>query len=85
MCTSLYLAVGFDDEESDTECNDWFEILTEDLPLCALQDDRIVEMHGEPVKVHKAIELAVSYLRKFLVDRSVLPLFELNVSWHKMM
>lgn len=50
----------------------------EDLPLCALQDDRIVEMHGEPVKVHKAIELAVSYLRKFLVDRSVLPLFELN-------
>lgn len=50
----------------------------EDLPPCALQDDRIVEMHGEPVKVHKAIELAVSYLRKFLVDRSVLPLFELN-------
>ncbi|MCO5562142.1 hypothetical protein L7F22_015768 [Adiantum nelumboides] len=50
----------------------------EDLPLCALQDDRIVEMHGEPVKVHKAIELAVSHLRKFLVDRSVLPLYEIN-------
>ncbi|KAH7426354.1 hypothetical protein KP509_11G098000 [Ceratopteris richardii] len=50
----------------------------EDLPLCALQDDRIVEMHGEPMKVHKAIELAVTHLRKFLVDRSVLPLFELN-------
>ncbi|KAI5057260.1 hypothetical protein GOP47_0027275 [Adiantum capillus-veneris] len=51
---------------------------SEDLPLCALQDDRIVEMHGEPIKVHKAIELAVSHLRKFLVDRSVLPLFEIN-------
>lgn len=50
----------------------------EDLPLCALQDDRIVEIHGEPAKVHKAIELAVLHLRKFLVDRSVLPLFELN-------
>lgn len=50
----------------------------EELPLCALQDDRVVEIHGEPVKVHKAVELVVSHLRKFLVDRSVLPLFELN-------
>ncbi|BBN17849.1 poly(rC)-binding protein 3/4 [Marchantia polymorpha subsp. ruderalis] len=50
----------------------------EELPLCALSDDRVVEIQGEARNVHRAMELVVSHLRKFLVDRSVLALFELN-------
>ncbi|KAJ7535355.1 hypothetical protein O6H91_12G029500 [Diphasiastrum complanatum] len=50
----------------------------EDVPLCALADDRVVEIQGEAQNVHKAIELITVHLRKFLVDRSVLQLFELN-------
>lgn len=53
----------------------------EDLPIFALEDDRIVEVVGEPAGVHKAIELIASHLRKFLVDRSVIPLFEMQVSF----
>ncbi|EFJ08973.1 hypothetical protein SELMODRAFT_428421 [Selaginella moellendorffii] len=53
----------------------------EELPLCALADDRMVEVQGEILKVQKAMELVVSHLRKFLVDRSVLQLFEFNVSF----
>ncbi|KAI8024081.1 hypothetical protein LOK49_LG03G01999 [Camellia lanceoleosa] len=52
---------------------------TEDLPIFALQDDRIVEVVGEPVGVHKAIELIATHLRKFLVDRSVIPMFEMQM------
>ncbi|XP_058078213.1 flowering locus K homology domain-like isoform X2 [Magnolia sinica] len=52
----------------------------EDLPVIALQDDRVVEIQGEPTDVHKAVELIASHLRKFLVDRSVLPLFEMHMS-----
>lgn len=37
-------------------------------------------MQGEAVKVIKALESVVGHLRKFLVDHSVLPLFEKNVS-----
>lgn len=51
----------------------------EDLSVFALQDDKVVEVQGEPKGVHKAIELIASRLRKFLVDRSVLPLFEMNM------
>ncbi|KAF3775457.1 Flowering locus K-like proteiny domain [Nymphaea thermarum] len=43
----------------------------EDLPVCALADDRVVEIEGEPTNVHKAIELVASHLRKFLVDKSM--------------
>ncbi|CAK9882701.1 unnamed protein product [Sphagnum jensenii] len=50
----------------------------DDLPLCALSDDRVVEIQGEARLVQRAMELVVSHLRKFLVDRSVLTLFELN-------
>ncbi|KAG0627131.1 hypothetical protein M758_2G176200 [Ceratodon purpureus] len=50
----------------------------EELPLCALADDRVVEVQGDPRNVQRAMELVVSHLRKFLVDRTVLPLFELN-------
>ncbi|KAL2942616.1 Flowering locus K homology domain [Bienertia sinuspersici] len=49
---------------------------TADLPAFALQDDRVVEVVGEAVDVHKAIELIASQLRKFLVDRSIIPVFE---------
>ena len=58
------------------------------MPPVALNDDRVVEIQGEPLGVHKAVELIASHLRKFLVDHSVLPLFEQQVSsisfWHPM-
>ncbi|KAF0922233.1 hypothetical protein E2562_029124 [Oryza meyeriana var. granulata] len=56
--------------------------ILETLPLVALNDDRVVEIQGEPVGVHKAVELIASHLRKFLVDRSVLPLFEMQMKMH---
>ncbi|XP_031128090.1 flowering locus K homology domain-like [Ipomoea triloba] len=51
----------------------------EDLPVFALPDDRIVEVVGEPTGVHMAIELIGSHLRKFLVDRSIIPIFEMQM------
>ncbi|KAH7284007.1 hypothetical protein KP509_34G035300 [Ceratopteris richardii] len=51
-------------------------LFSEGPPLCGLEDDRVVEIHGEALRVHKAVELIVVHLRKFLVDRSILPLFE---------
>ncbi|KAL8171091.1 hypothetical protein V2J09_022895 [Rumex salicifolius] len=51
----------------------------ESLPVFALRDDRVVEVVGEPATVHKAIELIGSQLRKFLVDRTVIPLFEMQM------
>ncbi|KAL0308279.1 UNVERIFIED_CONTAM: RNA-binding KH domain-containing protein PEPPER [Sesamum radiatum] len=47
----------------------------DDMPVYATSDERIVELQGEGLKVLKALE-AVGHLRKFLVDHSVLPLFE---------
>lgn len=52
---------------------------SEDLPVFALQDDRVVEVVGDAAGVHKAIELIASHLRKFLVDRSIIPLFEMHM------
>ncbi|KAK6152196.1 hypothetical protein DH2020_014831 [Rehmannia glutinosa] len=46
------------------------------LPIYASSDERIVELQGESLKVLKALEAVVGHLRKFLVDRSVLPFFE---------
>uniref|UniRef100_A0A2C9VD90 K Homology domain-containing protein n=1 Tax=Manihot esculenta TaxID=3983 RepID=A0A2C9VD90_MANES len=51
----------------------------EDLPVFSLQDDRVVEVLGDPASVHKAVELITSHLRKFLVDRSMIPLFEMHM------
>ncbi|KAL0337122.1 UNVERIFIED_CONTAM: RNA-binding KH domain-containing protein PEPPER [Sesamum calycinum] len=48
----------------------------DELPVYASSDERIVELQGEAVKVLKALEAVVGHLRKFLVDHSVLPLFE---------
>ena len=54
-----------------------------DLPPVALEEDRIVEIWGQPARVRKALELVASHLRKYLVDRSVIPLFDPHVSsWH---
>lgn len=57
-----------------------WDIGAEDLPVFSLQDDRVVEVLGDPASVHKAVELITSHLRKFLVDRSMIPLFEMHVS-----
>ncbi|MCL7034862.1 hypothetical protein MKW94_006876 [Papaver nudicaule] len=51
----------------------------EDQPVLVMPDDRIVEVQGEPSGVHKAIELIAAHLRKFLVDRSVIGIFELHM------
>ncbi|MED6218832.1 hypothetical protein PIB30_030275 [Stylosanthes scabra] len=42
----------------------------------ATPDERIVELQGEALKVLKGLEAVVGHLRRFLVDHSVLPLFE---------
>ncbi|KAM3326138.1 hypothetical protein P3S67_001264 [Capsicum chacoense] len=52
----------------------------EHLPVFALPDDSIVEIEGEPSRVHKAVEMVASHLRKYLVDRSVIVVFEMQVS-----
>ncbi|GJU59293.1 flowering locus K homology domain-like protein isoform X1 [Tanacetum coccineum] len=48
----------------------------ENLPIFALPDDSVVEVQGEPSSVHRAIEMIATHLRKFLVDRSVVGIFE---------
>ncbi|GAB4837675.1 hypothetical protein Ancab_002526 [Ancistrocladus abbreviatus] len=54
-------------------------ILSEDeLPSYAASDERIVEIHGEGLKVLEALESVVRHLRKFLVDHSVVAVFEKN-------
>lgn len=51
------------------------------MPFYAGADERMVELQGESLKVLKALEGVVGHLRKFLVDHSVLPLFEKSVSF----
>lgn len=48
--------------------------------MFALPDDSVVEIQGEPEGLHKAVELIATHLRKFLVDRSVIGVFEMQVS-----
>ncbi|MBA0773819.1 hypothetical protein Gotri_009072 [Gossypium trilobum] len=48
----------------------------DELPSYAAAYERIVELQGEALKVLKALEEVVGHLRKFLVDHSILPLFE---------
>lgn len=50
------------------------------MSIYATSDERIVEIQGEALKVLKALESVIGHLRKFLVDHSVLPLFEKSVS-----
>lgn len=54
--------------------------ILDDVPPIALREDRIVEIQGGPTGVHKAVELIAGQLRRFLVDRTVLPLFEVNMA-----
>ncbi|KAK1295642.1 hypothetical protein QJS10_CPB15g01945 [Acorus calamus] len=58
-------------------------VLGAEVSAFALQDDRVVEIQGEPSGVHKAVELIATHLRKFLVDRSVLPLYEMHMPMPK--
>ncbi|KAG8389251.1 hypothetical protein BUALT_Bualt02G0209400 [Buddleja alternifolia] len=51
----------------------------ENLPVFALPDDSVVEIQGEPAALHKAVELIATHLRKFLVDRSVVGVFEMQM------
>ncbi|KDP41104.1 hypothetical protein JCGZ_03234 [Jatropha curcas] len=54
-------------------------VLSEDeAPFYVAADERIVELQGEAMKALKALEAIVGHLRKFLVDHSVIPLFEKN-------
>ncbi|XP_009601130.1 RNA-binding KH domain-containing protein PEPPER-like [Nicotiana tomentosiformis] len=48
----------------------------DDVPPYATSDERIVEIHGEGLKVLDALEAVLGQLRKFLVDHSVIPIFE---------
>ncbi|GMH13607.1 hypothetical protein Nepgr_015448 [Nepenthes gracilis] len=50
----------------------------DEAPSYVAPDERIVDLQGEAFKVLKALELVVGHLRKFLVDHSILPLFEKN-------
>lgn len=47
----------------------------------ATADERVIEIHGEGLKVLDAFEAVVGLLRKFLVDHSVIPIFEKTVSY----
>ncbi|CAM0957013.1 unnamed protein product [Alopecurus aequalis] len=69
------LMVNYIEEASKTNIN----VLDSDLPPVALEEDRIVEIWGQPARVRKALELVASHLRKYLVDRSVIPLFDPHV------
>ncbi|XP_061356824.1 flowering locus K homology domain-like isoform X2 [Gastrolobium bilobum] len=61
--------------QDNTGCN--IRVLGSDhLPVFALQDDSVVEIQGESAGVHKAVELIAIHLRKFLVDRSIVGVFE---------
>nr|CAD1835051.1 unnamed protein product [Ananas comosus var. bracteatus] len=53
-----------------------FLLLLDERPFYATEDERIVDIQGESLKVLKALESVISHLRKFLVDHGVLPLFD---------
>lgn len=48
----------------------------DEVPSYATPDERIIEIHGDGLKVLKALEAILGLLRKFLVDHSVVPIFE---------
>nr|KJB42226.1 hypothetical protein B456_007G143200 [Gossypium raimondii] len=45
----------------------------------SLKDDSVVEIEGGPTCVHAAIELIAGHLRKFLVHRSIIGVFEMQM------
>ncbi|KAF5175397.1 Rna-binding kh domain-containing protein pepper [Thalictrum thalictroides] len=48
----------------------------DEMSAYASSDERVVDIQGDSLKVLKALEAVVGHLRKFLVDHSVIPLFE---------
>ncbi|KAL6580631.1 hypothetical protein OROMI_008655 [Orobanche minor] len=48
----------------------------EELPSYATSEEIIIEIHGEALKVLSALEAVIGHLRKFLVDHSVISIFE---------
>lgn len=56
------------------------KIFAENLPAVALPDDSVVEIQGERAGLEKAVEIIGTHLRKFLVDRSVIGVFEMQAS-----
>ncbi|KAI5673029.1 hypothetical protein M9H77_13393 [Catharanthus roseus] len=52
------------------------QVLSDEMPPYATSDERIIEIQGEASKVLSAGEAVLKQLRKFLVDQSVLPVFE---------
>ncbi|CAL5184563.1 unnamed protein product [Lathyrus oleraceus] len=48
----------------------------DEVQYFATAEERIVDLQGEALKVLKALEAVIGHLRKFLVDHSILPLFE---------
>ncbi|KAK1305536.1 hypothetical protein QJS10_CPA10g01008 [Acorus calamus] len=52
----------------------------DETPAYATADERIVEIKGEALQVFKALEASIGNLRKFLVDHSVIPLYEKSVN-----
>ncbi|GER55197.1 RNA-binding KH domain-containing protein [Striga asiatica] len=65
--------------EDDSNCS--IRVLGEgNLPVFALPDDSVVEIQGDPAGLQKAVELIATHLRKFLVDRSVIGVFEMQAS-----
>lgn len=51
----------------------------DEVQYFATAEERIVDLQGEALKVLKALEAVIGHLRKFLVDHSILPLFEKTV------
>ncbi|TYI00613.1 hypothetical protein ES332_A11G145900v1 [Gossypium tomentosum] len=51
----------------------------EHMPVFSLKDDSVVEIEGGPACVHAAIELIAGHLRKFLVHRSIIGVFEMQM------
>lgn len=52
---------------------------TDAIPPFALVNDKVVEIHGKRSGVYKSVEFISSHLRKYLVDQSVIPYFEIQV------
>ncbi|KAL3620623.1 hypothetical protein CASFOL_035535 [Castilleja foliolosa] len=64
--------------QDDSHCK--IRLLHEgNVPVFALPDDSVIEIQGEPANVHKAVELVALHLRKFLVDRSIVSVFEMQM------
>ena len=60
------------------QCSETF--ISDEVPSYATSDERIVEIHGEALNVLKGLEAVLGQLRKFLVDQSIVPIFEKTVS-----